>query len=395
MVKPTRWPSLQQRRKLWVEVHLWLGLVLGGFLTIFGITGAVLVFQSEIDHLINPAFFKAEVPPGAQRRSLDEIAQAAMRAAPAHWESGGSTAPKDADENYIFGFWIEGGTPPPEEAVSINIAVNPYTAQVVGRRVFYHAWNPFKHCFIGFFFKLHYALLLGDVGTTVVGIMALLLVISVLSGLILWWPLDGKWRRVLTIKRGASTVRFNHDLHQSVGFYALVVLIAVLISGVYFNLPDQFKWTVAQFSSLTPDPSPSPGRALAPGVSIDRLLRMAETAYPGGTLNYFALPDPKTGLLNACYSDVPSLRKYVVDMRCLTIDANRASVVLVADPASGSAGDTFMQWQWPLHSGQAFGWTGRILVMLSGLMCPLLFVTGILRWLHKRRARQTAAMRRA
>ena len=39
MVKPTRWPSLQQRRKLWVEVHLWLGLVLGGFLTIFGVTG--------------------------------------------------------------------------------------------------------------------------------------------------------------------------------------------------------------------------------------------------------------------------------------------------------------------------------------------------------------------
>jgi hypothetical protein len=35
--------------------------------------------------------------------------------------------------------------------------------------------------------------------------------------------------------------------------------------------------------------------------------------------------------------------------------------------------------QWPLHNGQAFGMTGRILVFLSGLACPVLFVTGVMR----------------
>lgn len=53
-----------------------------------------------------------------------------------------------------------------------------------------------------------------------------------------------------------------------------------------------------------------------------------------------------------------------------------------------------MQWQWFLHSGQAFGWTGRILVFLSGLACPVLFVTGVIRWLQKRRARLAAKERR-
>jgi len=47
--------------------------------------------------------------------------------------------------------------------------------------------------------------------------------------------------------------------------------------------------------------------------------------------------------------------------------------------------------QWPLHNGQAFGMTGRILVFLSGLACPVLFVTGVMRRRQKRRAHKLKA----
>jgi len=53
-----------------------------------------------------------------------------------------------------------------------------------------------------------------------------------------------------------------------------------------------------------------------------------------------------------------------------------------------SAGDAFLNWQWPLHGGKAFGWTGRILVFLLGLACPVLFITGWVRWLQKRKANE-------
>ncbi|BBL60560.1 hypothetical protein MKFW12EY_41730 [Methylomonas koyamae] len=52
------------------------------------------------------------------------------------------------------------------------------------------------------------------------------------------------------------------------------------------------------------------------------------------------------------------------------------------------AGEIFTRWQWPLHSGQAFGMTGRILVFITGLACPVSFTTGVIRWLQKRRGRQ-------
>jgi uncharacterized iron-regulated membrane protein len=43
---------------------LWLGVVLGLFLTIFGITGSILVFQVEIDELLNPTLLQVAQPSG-------------------------------------------------------------------------------------------------------------------------------------------------------------------------------------------------------------------------------------------------------------------------------------------------------------------------------------------
>ena len=60
----------------------------------------------------------------------------------------------------------------------------------------------------------------------------------------------------------------------------------------------------------------------------------------------------------------------------------------VRDPAHGTGGDIFIQWQWPLHSGKVFGWPGRLLVFVTGLVCAVLFTTGVIRWRQKRRAQR-------
>lgn len=75
--------------------------------------------------------------------------------------------------------------------------------------------------------------------------------------------------------------------------------------------------------------------------------------------------------------------------RIVTVEALTGRIVCVRDANTRkSAGETFLDWQWPLHSGKAFGWTGRILVFLSGLTLPLMFITGMIRWLQKRRAQK-------
>lgn len=60
----------------------------------------------------------------------------------------------------------------------------------------------------------------------------------------------------------------------------------------------------------------------------------------------------------------------------------------------GSAGDKFLLWQYPLHSGQLFGFWGRAFIGVVGLSVALLSVTGVIIWLKKRRAAHVRATQR-
>lgn len=382
-------------RKFWGQVHLWLGLGVGMIMALIGITGAILVFHHEIDHAINPEFFyMATVPSHAQVRSLEELGAAAIKAAPSGWKAQSLDIPERPDENYIFNFDFL-GRPNSEHAIMLRVAVNPYTAEAVGRRIVYNE-NPFKNSFIGFIFKLHYEFVSGPTGMFVIGIIALFLIVSVVTGLVLWWPTDGKWRRVLTIKRNASTVRFNHDLHQVAGIYTAIIVLMLLVTGIYFNLPDQFRWVVERFSPIQPvvEQVHLRNRGATP-ITLDEALARARQQYPTGRLETLALRPRAQGVFDACFKGVPELKSHVIDTRCLSIDHSNGAVLQVVDPENGSGGDLFLQWQWPLHSGTAFGWTGRIIVMLAGLCCPVIFVTGVIRWLHKRDAKKRAQVKRS
>jgi len=82
-----------------------------------------------------------------------------------------------------------------------------------------------------------------EIGYTVVGIMGALLIISMLTGLLLWYPLTGKWRQAFVIKKHASKARLNFDLHKTSGIYSLIIIIPVLFSGVYMDVPEkEFVW---------------------------------------------------------------------------------------------------------------------------------------------------------
>ena len=73
----------------------------------------------------------------------------------------------------------------------------------------------------------------------------------------------------------------------------------------------------------------------------------------------------------------------------LLIDARNGKVRRRIDATTRTAGDTFLAWQAPLHTGEAFGLAGRVIATIAGLAPALLFVTGSLMWLRRpRRAHQ-------
>jgi uncharacterized iron-regulated membrane protein len=380
----SRLDHLKARRRAWLKVHLYLGLFAGAVLVVIGLSGSILVFWQEIDTWLHPEWHR--VQPQAAYRPLAEIVAAANQALPAGLSAPFAYQPGSADLAYWFFSDSKDG-----KTDTWNVFVDPYTAKVTGTRIWYHAENPLKHSLMGFMFKLHYALLSGHVGSVMVGILSVLSIVLVLTGLIVWWPLTGKWRQALTIKHHASVERLNHDLHKTFGFYSTPVLVAVFVSGVYFNLPDQFFWLAERFSPVSKPADFKSTPSAGPPLSIDEAFKIIENRYADELLYWFSLPKGENGTFvftfQQRFGGLFTGRHQVV--------LDRYSGVTLADlsPSIGGGGQMFVQWQWSLHSGQFLRLPGRLLVLMSGLVCAALFVTGMIRWQQKRRAAKLKRVR--
>ncbi|KXK42128.1 PepSY-associated TM helix domain-containing protein, partial [Nitrosomonas europaea] len=206
-----RLTQLKDRRKFWLDIHLWLGLVLGFLLAIYGVTGSILVFHAEIDELLNPKLLTVVRPTGgAVYKPLADIFEIGTSAVPEGAKHTFATYPRNDNAAFRLNYSVSsiGG-----KTESWQVYVDPYSLKVLGKRLMKTSDSLFPLTFIGFVFELHYALLIeGELSTVIVGLSAALLIISVLTGLIVWWPLTGKWQQALMIKRKASGERLNYDL---------------------------------------------------------------------------------------------------------------------------------------------------------------------------------------
>jgi uncharacterized iron-regulated membrane protein len=386
--RPARLARLKARRRLWLKVHLWLGLTLGLVLSVVGLSGSLLVFWQEIDDWLDPELCVVAPPPEgrAGQRPFPEALEAAGSALPAGAVLRFVHFPRDERTAYLFDYALD--DPAGGGSSAWQVGVDPYTAKITGKRLVQGSGAVLPAHFTAFVFRLHDSLLAGDTGALLVGVAAAALIFSVLTGLILWWPLAGRWRRVFVIKRGAGPERFNHDLHQTAGFYTFLVLLVLLLSGLYMNLPEQFVGLVQGLSPGTryeePEAPPAEGRT---PIDPAQALALAEQRHPGGRTVWLRPPRGERGVYTVTRMDVPGLGPFW-PQRKIFLDPYGGELE-VRDPATRrTAGDAFLEWQWPLHSGRVFGWPGRILVFLTGLAAPLLFATGLIRWLQKRRARR-------
>ncbi|MCQ8105728.1 PepSY domain-containing protein [Methylomonas sp. SURF-2] len=125
-----------------------------------------------------------------------------------------------------------------------------------------------------------------------------------------------------------------------------------------------------------------PPSATSSVISIDQAVNNARTVFPQAELRWIETPHDAHGSfrINLRQAGEPSRRFPKTNV---WVDQYSGNILLAHDPVDFSAGDTFIHWLHPLHSGEAFDMPGRLLVLLTGLSCPLLFVTGLLRWLQK------------
>lgn len=377
-------------RRAWVAAHRWLGLGVGAAFALLGVTGSILVFDHAIDEWLNPELLTTE-PAGAHRR-LDEIVAAARRVLPDRTPTFLSM-PRQARGVVVIEFETPAGGPAAEV---IQVMVDPYTARVLGRR------DRHAHL-MAVVYDLHYRLLLDHGGMTVVGLVGVLLTVSLVSGLVAWWPARGgrvRWPRVrhaVRVKWTGGARRVNFDLHRTVGVVSVLVLSAVAITGVAMCFSEEVEAMVAAIATVTPDPDVrSAPRGPGAPISVQQAVEAGTRLFPAAALKGLVLPAAPDDVYQVVLRQPHEVRRSWGRTR-VWVDQYSGRVLAVRDSSRSTAGDLVLDWQFPLHNGEAFGLPGRWIVAVSGVSPLALAVTGTVIWWGRRRgiravgARRTAA----
>jgi uncharacterized iron-regulated membrane protein len=375
-------------RGFWLTAHLYIALIVGFFFVVLGLTGSFNVFIYELEEMgLPPVRHEAKGPP----RSLDEMMQTVKAAHPEKQGKWSLLLPGDSND-YLWAVYPKPLETANEFYAPFRVLVDPYSGKIVAESYWGRTlWTSIYQIHASWL-TARLGVKIGRFGFNTVCFLGLFMFISASSGLYLWWPKWGKIQRAVTLKRGASPERFYFDLHKTVGFYSAIILLILAFTGFSFGYGDYIKPLVRYFSFVKEKHLKEPGVkstviADTQPISIARAVAIVDSIFPDADLRGVETPDGKEGVYCISKRQAGEANHRWARSK-VWVDQYSGQVLAVQDPNRFTAGETFLNVLWPLHNGEAFGIVGRIVWSIMGLAPLLLYVTGLVRWLQKRKARR-------
>jgi Uncharacterized iron-regulated membrane protein len=365
---------------LWSLVHKWTSLISTVFMLLLCVTGLPLIFHHEIDDLLGDG---VELPVLAQDHrpaSLDGI----LAALEARWpDEHVQFLGWDRDEPGLLHASLAPTIDAPLTAERRPVAVDGRSAAILAEAEQFKTFNAVM-------WRLHVDLYAGLPGKLFLGFMGLLLVVSLVSGVVLYAPF---MRRLDfgTVRRGRSTRIKWLDLHNLLGIVTLTWLLVVGGTGVLNTWLDLGlgMWRAGQLAEMA---APYQGQPPAEErASFDAVVAAARQAAPGMDPAIVAFPR----------SGISTSHHFVVFMRGGTPFTARLLKPVLIDAASAEVTDsrtppwylTTLLLSQPLHFGDYGGMPLRIIWALLDVVSIVVLSSGLYLWFAKRRgARAREAM---
>ena len=364
---------MKQIRSVLFWIHLVAGVSAGLVILIMSVTGVALTYQRQMQWWADTRHFVVNPPPGATRRSVDDLVAAARASFPA---APATTVTLRAD-------------PRAPAAVALGpktIYVNTYTAEVYGEGTG-TKWRTF----FGEMVVWHrYLAMSGENRTTgraITGAAHLVFLFLVLSGLYLWWPKSRTWaqfRNILWFRGGLRPKARDFNWHNVLGFWSALPLALVVYSGVVISYP----WASNMVYRLAGEEPPAPAAGRGGGgasprapmeptaaVDLDRLFTSAASFEPAWTILAVRVPTSPAGTTTMTVDrgdgGQPHLRG------TLTLDVATGAVETwdgFSTQSTGRRARSFLRFA---HTGEFFGLAGQTVAGLVSAAGAVLVYTGL------------------
>lgn len=357
-------------------LHLWLGLASGIVVFIMGVTGCILVFEQEIKEMTS-TWLNVEAQASEKQLPPSKIYAAVKEALPN----------KD-----IHGFWYNGL----DKTIKVDIEsdslvyVNPYNGKITGivdHEDFFHIIDEGHR----------YLWLDDEIGSQITAWGTFIFFFLLISGLILWFP--KKWNKAtinssFKIKWDAKIKRLNYDLHNVMGFYAILLAVLISFTGLMMSfhwLRESTYWITGGWADekdkkeevITVKNDSVSRKEQDMLASADFIWKKVRTEiakenkeaviihFPDEPKdNFYACTDMHKGIWRDLYFDsqtlelLPNSEKYISDERF---------------------SDWLMRSNYSLHIGAIGGLTTKILYFVASLICASLPLTGFYIWWGRKR----------
>lgn len=363
-------PSRRWRNAI-TDLHRWFGLFAALWLFGIALSGSLIAFDRELDGWLNPDLFAAS----GEGPMAPLLADAQGRAGAGRI----LFVVKATDGSGLVTIGIKSDTGERRE-----LFYDSGSGQLNGVRAAERNGLD-SRAFMPTVYRLHYSFLGGEALQTFLGLVALGWAITHLLALAIAFTSSARWRDSFRVRAGARGHKRNFDLHRALALWLYPVTLMLAVSGVYLNLPDPFTAAVASVARVEGRFEPPP--VTAPGVRLSltaAAARFDAIAAPHRVTS-FSL-DAAAGLYRARMRDARDISDN--GQRIVWISGRDGRIVSDRHETQGPAGDRFLAWQFPLHSGRALGLPGRILIAFTGLVICTSIVTGLLIWWKKRGQRR-------
>ncbi len=360
------------------KIHLFLGFSSGIIVFILAVTGCIYAFEREIQDAVQDYRYvtpenKEFLPPSVLKQNAQmELPDKAIHSV--------IYADKSRAAVIVFYHWDE----VTETDYYYLAYMNPYSGEVIKVK-------DMDSDFFRFILDGHFYLWLPpDIGQPITAISTLVFAVMLITGIILWFPRNRAARKQrFTIQWKAKWRRKNFDLHSVFGFYSMLLALVFVITGLVFGFEwfaKSYYYTLSGGEELVmyyePQSDTTANQVVKDIPLVDFIWRKTARENPDAATIEVHFPETNSSPIHVAtnsdsktywQADNKYYDQYTLKEIEVTHQYGRYDETM-------STADQLMRMNYDIHTGAAFGITGKIIAFLISLIIATLPFTGFLLW---------------